>query len=62
MVDAAVFVATVAAIFGPWALVFVLAVRDFRRRARAAQVPGGARSDGAVSFCIKSLVRPIDMT
>ncbi len=39
MVDAAVLVATAASIFGPLALVFALAVRDFRRRARAGFSP-----------------------
>jgi hypothetical protein len=34
MDDAAVLVAIAASIFGPLALVFALAVRDFRRRAR----------------------------
>jgi hypothetical protein len=35
MVDAAVLVATAASIFGPLAFMFALAVKDFRRRARA---------------------------
>jgi hypothetical protein len=34
MADAAVLAATAASIFGPLALVYALAVRDFKRRAR----------------------------
>jgi hypothetical protein len=37
MADVAVLVATAASIFGPLALVFALAVRDFRRRPRRLQ-------------------------
>jgi hypothetical protein len=39
MVDAAVLVATAASIFGPLAFMFALAVKDFRRRARASAPP-----------------------
>jgi hypothetical protein len=45
MADVAVLVATAASIFGPLALVFALAVRDFRRRARAGFSPTAPSSD-----------------